>query len=211
MKNTPSLTDEESLLFRDAVKGTRKIKQDTIRASSNPVKQKREVRESREKLGVDYFFSDEYQPHLEADGPTRYVRDDVSKFELKKLKRGSYPPEIYLDLHGMNQHQAKQELAALLTLCRKENIHVASVMHGIGKHILKQRIPSWLAQHPAVRAFHQAPREWGRERHPGAAGHRGVTPCPALPRTNAIKTTASLRWFFYWHPAGVSRRPPYGA
>jgi DNA-nicking Smr family endonuclease len=79
----------------------------------------------------------------------------------------------------MNQHQAKQELAALLTLCRKENIHVASVMHGIGKHILKQRIPSWLAQHPAVRAFHQAPREWGRERHPGAAGHRGVT--PALP------------------------------
>ena len=182
MKNTPSLTDEESLLFRDAVKGTRKIKQDTIRASSSPVKQKREVRESREKLGVDHFFSDEYQPHLEADGPTRYVRDDVSKFELKKLKRGSYPPEIYLDLHGMNQHQAKQELAALLTLCRKENIHVASVMHGIGKHILKQRIPSWLAQHPAVRAFHQAPREWGgRERHPGAAGHRGVTPFHAPP------------------------------
>ncbi|MFM5687989.1 endonuclease SmrB, partial [Aeromonas caviae] len=62
---------------------------------------------------------------------------------------------------GMNQQQAKQELAALLTLCQKENIHVASVMHGIGKHILKQRIPSWLAQHPNVRAFHQAPREWG--------------------------------------------------
>lgn len=57
----------------------------------------------------------------------------------------------------MNQQQAKQELAALLTLCQKENIHVASVMHGIGKHILKQRIPSWLAQHPNVRAFHQAP------------------------------------------------------
>ena len=38
--------------------------------------------------------------------------------------------------HGMNQSQAKQELAALLTLCQKENIHVASVMHGIGKHIL---------------------------------------------------------------------------
>ncbi|MGU5717227.1 endonuclease SmrB, partial [Aeromonas taiwanensis] len=70
---------------------------------------------------------------------------------------------IYLDLHGMNQQQAKQELAALLTLCRRENIHVASVMHGIGKHILKQRIPSWLAQHPNVQAFHQAPREWGGE------------------------------------------------
>lgn len=115
------------------------------------------MRESRESLGVDHYFSDEYQPHLEEDGPTRYVREDVSKFELKKLKRGSYPPEICTDLHGMNQQQAKQELAALLTLCRRENIHVASVMHGIGKHILKQRIPSWLAQHPNVQAFHQAP------------------------------------------------------
>lgn len=161
MKKTPSPTIEESLLFRDAVKGTRKIRQDTIRADLRPVKQKRELRESREKLGVGHFFSDEYQPHLDEDGPTRYVRDDVSKFELKKLKRGIYPPEIYLDLHGMNQNQAKQELAALLTLCQKENVHVASVMHGIGKHILKQRIPSWLAQHPNVRAFHQAPREWG--------------------------------------------------
>ena len=163
MKKSPSPTDEESLLFRDAVKGTRKIKQDTIRADLRPVKQKRELRESREKLGVDHFFSDEYQPHLDEEGPTRFVREDVSKFELKKLKRGLYPPEIYLDLHGMSQLQAKQELAALLTLCQKENIHVASVMHGIGKHILKQRIPSWLAQHPNVRAFHQAPREWGGE------------------------------------------------
>ena len=161
MKKTPSPTIEESQLFREAAKGTRKIKQDTIRASFNPVKQKRELRESREKLGVDHFFSDEYQPHLDEDGPTRYVREDVSTFELKKLKRGSYPPEIYLDLHGMTQNQAKQELAALLTLCRRENIHVASVMHGIGKHILKKRIPSWLAQHPNVQAFHQAPREWG--------------------------------------------------
>ena len=109
MKKTPSPTDEETLLFRDAIKGTRKIKQDTIRAELRPVKQKRELRETREKLGVDHYFSDEYQPHLDDDGPTRYVREDVSKFELKKLKRGIYPPEIYLDLHGMNQQQAKQE------------------------------------------------------------------------------------------------------
>ncbi|MCS3455919.1 DNA-nicking Smr family endonuclease [Aeromonas sp. BIGb0405] len=161
MKKTPSLTSDESQLFRDAIKGTRKIKQDTLRAELRPVKQKREMRESREMLGVGHFFSDEYQPHLDEEGPTRYVREDVSKFELKKLKRGLYPPEIYLDLHGMNQNQAKQELAALLSLCQKENIHVASVMHGIGKHILKQRIPNWLAQHPHVQAFHQAPREWG--------------------------------------------------
>jgi DNA-nicking Smr family endonuclease len=34
-------------------------------------------------------------------------------------------------------------------------------MHGHGKHILKQRLPMWLAQHPQVLAFHQATRAWG--------------------------------------------------
>ncbi len=33
-------------------------------------------------------------------------------------------------------------------------------MHGIGKHILKQRIPSWLAQHPNA-GVPSGPREWG--------------------------------------------------
>ena len=34
-------------------------------------------------------------------------------------------------------------------------------MHGIGKYILKQKAPMWLAQHPDVMAFHQAPLEFG--------------------------------------------------
>ncbi|MGL5947938.1 MAG: endonuclease SmrB [Aeromonas sp.] len=158
-----AMDNDDLQLFRQAVKGTQKIKQDTISVLPKVVKQKREWRETRSALGLDHFFSDEYQPYLEEEGPTRYVRSDVSHFELKKLKRGSYPPEIYLDLHGMTQQQAKFELAALISLCHKEHLHVASVMHGKGKHILKQRIPSWLAQHPRVQAFHQAPREWGGE------------------------------------------------
>ncbi|MBJ7019560.1 Smr/MutS family protein, partial [Vibrio cholerae] len=42
-----------------------------------------------------------------------------------------------------------------------ENVHCACVQHGIGKHILKQNVPLWLAQHPEVLAFHQAPLEFG--------------------------------------------------
>ncbi|SIQ72814.1 DNA-nicking endonuclease, Smr domain [Aeromonas sp. RU39B] len=161
MKKVPPLADDDRQLFREAVKGTRQIRQDTISADYRPVKQKRQLRLERENLGLEHHFSDEFQPHLESDGPMRYVRSDVSHFELKKLRRGDYPPEILLDLHGMSQNQAKSELSALLSACERQNLHVACVMHGIGKHILKQRIPAWLAQHPHVRAFHQAPREWG--------------------------------------------------
>ncbi|MGL5628054.1 MAG: Smr/MutS family protein, partial [Plesiomonas shigelloides] len=30
-----------------------------------------------------------------------------------------------------------------------------------GRHVLKRQTPLWLAQHPQVRAFYQAPKEWG--------------------------------------------------
>ena len=59
------------------------------------------------------------------------------------------------------QQQAKQELGALIAACRREHVFCACVMHGHGKHILKQQTPLWLAQHPHVMAFHQAPKEYG--------------------------------------------------
>ena len=84
-----------------------------------------------------------------------------SYYELKKLRRGDYVPDLMLDLHGLTQQEAKLELAALLEACRRQHVRCACVMHGHGKHILKQRIPMWLAQHPLVQAFHQAPKLWG--------------------------------------------------
>ncbi|WP_425307082.1 endonuclease SmrB, partial [Escherichia coli] len=57
--------------------------------------------------------------------------------------------------------RAKQELGALIAACRREHVFCACVMHGHGKHILKQQTPLWLAQHPHVMAFHQAPKEYG--------------------------------------------------
>ena len=108
-----------------------------------------------------HYFSDEFQPLLNTEGSTKYVRPDVSHFELKKLRRGDYSPELFLDLHGLTQQQAKQELGALIAACRREHVFCACVMHGHGKHILKQQTPLWLAQHPHIMAFHQAPKEYG--------------------------------------------------
>ena len=107
----------------------------------------------------------------------KYVRSDVSHFELKKLRRGDYSPELFLDLHGLTQQQAKQELGALIAACRREHVFCACVMHGHGKHILKQQTPLWLAQHPHIMAFHQAPKEYGgdaagRERWKLKSGNR---------------------------------------
>jgi DNA-nicking Smr family endonuclease len=163
MNKKDPLNPEDKALFRELMRGTRKLSQDTVvhrplRKKSSEVPTKRLI---QEQVDASHYFSDEFQPLLSNDGPVRYVREDVSHFELKKLKRGDYSPELFLDLHGLTQLQAKQELGALIAACRREHVWCACVMHGHGKHILKQQTPLWLAQHPHVMAFHQAPKTWG--------------------------------------------------
>jgi DNA-nicking Smr family endonuclease len=164
MKNRYPLSKEELQLFRESIAGTKKLKNDAVRHSVMHKRVKKEIAPKRllqEQVDASYYFSDEFQPLLETEGPTRYVRPDINHFEAKKLRRGDYTPDLFLDLHGLTQLEAKQELGALVAACRREHVHCACVMHGHGKHVLKQQTPLWLAQHPDVQAFHQAPKEFG--------------------------------------------------
>lgn len=110
---------------------------------------------------AEFHFSDEYEPQLPSQGAMKYVRDGVSSYESKALRRGDYVPELILDLHGLNQQQAKRELAALLAASKKQHINCVCIVHGIGSRVLKNKIPHYLVQHPDVMAFHQATLEWG--------------------------------------------------
>lgn len=163
MKNKHPLDQEELQLFRASVVGTKKLRQDTV-LPSKPALKTRQIAPRRllqEQVDASFYFSDEFQPQLDDEGPRRYLRPGYSPFELKKLRRGDYVPDLLLDLHGLTQLQAKQELGALIAACRREHVHCACIMHGHGKQILKQQTPLWLAQHPDILAFHQAPKEWG--------------------------------------------------
>lgn len=84
----------------------------------------------QEQADASHYFSDEFQPLLNTEGPVKYVRPDISHFEAKKLRCGDYSPELFLDLHGLTQLQAKQELGALIAACRREHVFCACVMHG---------------------------------------------------------------------------------
>ncbi|MCG3463715.1 endonuclease SmrB [Xenorhabdus bovienii] len=163
MKKKNLMSEEDISLFRTSVTGARRIVQDTVLHS--PQRKKisyvAPARMMQEQVDASYYFSDEFQPNLDMEGPTRYIREGANHYELKKLRRGDYSPELFLDLHGLTQLQAKQEIGALIAACRREHIYCACVMHGHGKHILKQQAPLWLAQHPDIIAFHQAPKEWG--------------------------------------------------
>lgn len=156
------LENDELALFREAIKGTKKIKQDTFVPKVEPRKKINEIRELKEKADTLFYFFDEYEPLLtEENDKVKYRREDVDPYILKQLRRGDFHPELFLDLHGLTKENAKKELASLILACEREGIYCASIMTGYGTRALKYQIPRWLVQHPKVIALHQAPREWG--------------------------------------------------
>lgn len=162
MKRKDALSPQEKQLFKDAIGKVKPMVHDTIHPQKKSIKPQRTIlKEKVEKQLASFHFSDEFEPNLTNQGPMKYVRDGDSAYEAKNLRRGLYRPELILDLHGLAQHQAKQEIAALLYASQKEHVQCVCIVHGLGTKILKNKVPHWLVQHPDVIAFHQAPLEFG--------------------------------------------------
>lgn len=157
-------------IFQQAIGKVKRLKADTIhfdkklskpKNNSQLKKYQENSQQDKNKSLAQFYFSDEFEPNLNTQGPMKYIRNDVDSFEAKNLRRGVYTPDLILDLHGLDQRQAKQEIAALLYACQKEHAQCICIVHGLGSKVLKNKVPHWLVQHPDVMAFHQAPLEWG--------------------------------------------------
>lgn len=110
MSKKQPLSAEDQALFRGLMTGTRKLAQDTIvhkpqKKNLAVVPQKKLI---SEQMDASHYFSDEFQPLLAGEGPTRYVRSDVSHYELKKLRRGDYTPEIFWICMGLRNGRPRK-------------------------------------------------------------------------------------------------------
>ena len=159
--------EEETFSFADAMQGVTPLSQDKVEPDKQVelFKKSQQVKGKHLKhcklLAASFDFSDMYQAALPQEGPMRFCQEGESTHILKQLRRGDYSPEMTLDLHGLTREMAKAELAALIHTARKELIDCVCVMHGFGQGVLKAALPHYLVQHPHVRAFHQAPLEYG--------------------------------------------------
>ncbi|GLS82612.1 endonuclease SmrB [Paraferrimonas haliotis] len=145
--------------FAQMMKGVKPFTQDKRVFKPQP-KIRKSLEQSKQEIQTD-LFSDTFEAHFDDEGPVRYCRPQSDKFELKKLRRGDYYPDLLLDLHGLRQLDAKIEIVALIAEAKKHQIECCCITHGVSGGVLKQKVPSWLVQHPDVIAFHQAPLEWG--------------------------------------------------
>jgi len=97
-----------------------------------------------------------------ADDEWSFARPGVSKQTLRRLKRGYWPIQDRLDLHGLRQDDAKRQLATFLNNALLNQLRCIHIIHGKGLSskdgvpVLKNSVGFWLAGNPSVLAFCQA-------------------------------------------------------
>ncbi|MDR2364324.1 MAG: Smr/MutS family protein [Zoogloeaceae bacterium] len=102
------------------------------------------------------------------EAPESYLRADQSPRVLSGLRRGHWPIEKTIDLHGLTRDEALRDLNDFLAECASRRLRCVCVIHGKGRAspggraILKPMTRQWLARRPEVLAFCDAsPRDGG--------------------------------------------------
>ena len=71
------------------------------------------------------------------------------------------PIDGELDLHAFHPSDLPQLLEDYLEACLRSGITMVRVVHGKGRGVLRRQVRQILAQHPAVREFHEAAPQSG--------------------------------------------------
>ena len=93
---------------------------------------------------------------------SRFAGPAVRDQTLRQLRRGRYPVEDELDLHGLSQASARDQLAEFITSSRHAGLRCVRVVHGKGYRsgargpVLKIAVNIWLRRHADVLAFTSA-------------------------------------------------------
>jgi DNA-nicking Smr family endonuclease len=98
---------------------------------------------------------------------TEYLSNGLNRMTLRKLRRGEWPPQESLDLHGLTTDAARKLLMEFLQYTTSNGLRCVNVIHGKGwrsegrEGTLKIHTRHWLTQHPQVLAFCEAPPNAG--------------------------------------------------
>jgi len=167
------LNQEDTQLFRRAMKAVTPIK-DTRRTLLAPTPSATGdiLRERRARaIGQDFVrlpqTSDHFSPAKTDGDDARYLRTGHGPDLIKDLKRGKWPIEASLDLHGSTLEQARERLDRFLVSCLAHQIKCVRIVHGKGygskdgEPVLKQTVRRWLTQIDSVLAYAECPEADG--------------------------------------------------
>lgn len=120
----------------------------------------------REAMLSDLFEVDHY---MEEDPALNYLAPGVGNDVMKRLRKGHWPVQDELDLHGMRRDDARNAIGTFLMHAHRRGHRCVCVIHGRGfgskgqEPVLKSMVHSWLVQTDGVIAFSQARASEGGE------------------------------------------------
>jgi DNA-nicking Smr family endonuclease len=100
----------------------------------------------RGSLEMDITFSDEY-----IEGSVSGLNPKL----MKRLKKGQFPVQAHIDLHGLTKDEAQRKVRDFLVQSRNLGLRCVLIVHGRGLNspdslpVLKKRLPIWLNRGPA--------------------------------------------------------------
>ena len=161
----------EANLFHASVGGVKKLPEQNRyvpsppKSASAPAQVQRPRTQAEDDAAVlreslsDLFEVDHY---LEEDPALNYAAPGVGTDVVKKMRKGHWPVQDEIDLHGLRRDEARDAIGAFLRRAAMRNHRCVRVIHGQGfgsksqEPVLKSMVHSWLVQKEEVVAFCQA-------------------------------------------------------
>ncbi|MBD3609560.1 MAG: DNA mismatch repair protein MutS, partial [Gammaproteobacteria bacterium] len=111
-KNSGDISDDDITLFRDAMKGVTQMQPpDKVVHQRPAIPAHRQSREITDDMSFADMMSDEMAiDQVETGDVLNFSRDGIQHSVMKKLRKGHYPVEAELDLHGMRSDEARQSI-----------------------------------------------------------------------------------------------------
>lgn len=166
-KKSNEISDEEQQFFRDEVADVRPLKTEkrieTVKNKPSP----------KPRYNLDYSGQEESTDITSLSDPVDlreaavddvlfFARPGIQQKVQKKLRRGEFPIEDELDLHGYTIAEAKIAIQDFLYECKRQHVRYIRIIHGKGYRseqkipVLKTHVAYWLPQLSDVLAFSSA-------------------------------------------------------
>ncbi|MCP3852189.1 MAG: DNA mismatch repair protein MutS [Gammaproteobacteria bacterium] len=162
--------DEDDYSFKEAIKGVKPIKNDRVDLYAHPKNTRPFKDSSQYNDTIDQPFISDEKESAEVSGEEFlfFARDGLQLKAQKQLRQGKVIIDDHLDLHGLTVAEAREILLEFISFAQKQQIRCIRLVHGKGyrasskKPVLKNKVNSWLRQHPDVLAFSSAqPKDGG--------------------------------------------------
>jgi len=157
---------DEAAVFRAAVSDVKPLRH-TPRVAGQPKPKSRPRLRPAESMAVDLdaampLIADAGSSDIAGADEITFRRPGVRTQVVRRLRRGLIPIEAELDLHGLTQAAAREQLADFLDASLAAGLRCVRVIHGKGYRsgargpVLKVAVDGWLRRHFDVMAFTSA-------------------------------------------------------